>query len=411
MDAGEITTFIVSPLVVTAVGAVLGALLVGLAGLSQNRRALAVGGSLGAIAGVAGSALLTWPLGYCMFQEGQTNEDMIVGWILVFLGVGIAATLTNTLWQRRRRGLPLFPRADHVAGAFTGRWSALSAALVLSPTILILIFFIYVPMYDTLRLSTFLARFGAPRTRFICVSNFSRLLTDTDFHYNLVLSFVFAIGIIAIVMSTSLLIAVMANQPIRGAGIYRSLLIWPYAISPVVTGSIFGLMLGQESGIINFALDSTLGIKIPWLVTIPWAQISVVIASAWNIIGFNILFFLAGLQNIPKDVLEAASIDGANSTQRFWRVTFPLLAPFTFFLIVTNTIYAFFETFGLIFVLTRGGPTDSTFTAMFRVYVTGILGSDIGKSTAQSLVLFLIVVGITIVQFRFGNRRITYGNY
>jgi sn-glycerol 3-phosphate transport system permease protein len=266
-------------------------------------------------------------------------------------------------------------------------------------------------MFDTMQPSTLLARFGAPRTAFVCVSNFSRLLSDSNYHYNLALSFAFAFGIIILTMTTSLLIAVMANQPVRGARIYRSLLIWPYAISPVVTGAIFTLMLGQESGIVNYFLNSTFGLKVPWLVATPWAQYSVVLASVWNIIGFNILFYIAGLQNIPSDLSEAAAIDGANAVQRFFRVTFPLLAPFTFFLIVTNTIYAFFETFGLIFVLTRGGPTEATFTAMFRVYVTGILGSDIGKSTAQSLVLFMIVVVITIIQFRVSNRRITYGNY
>jgi len=212
-------------------------------------------------------------------------------------------------------------------------------------------------------------------------------------------------------MSISLLIAAMLNQPIKGKNIYLTFLIWPYAISPVATGAIFTLMLGTESGIVNYALDSLIGVKVPWLVSVPEAQISVVLASVWNIIGFNILFYIAGLQTIPKDLTEAAAIDGANSFQSFWRVTFPLLSPFTFFLIVTNTIYAFFETFGLIFVLTRGGPTESTFTAMFRVYVTGILGSDIGKSTAQSLVLFLIVVAITIIQFQVGNRRVNYGNY
>lgn len=409
--APETPTFLIDPLMVTLVGALLGSLIILVLSSARRSTRLGIGLLLGSLAGAAGSALFTWPIGYCMFEEGQTNEDRLIGWMLVGIGVSITSALANTIWRRHSLGFPLLPRAEHVSGAFVGRWAPVYAALVLAPTILILIFFVYIPMFDTLYLSTFLARFGAPRTRFICVSNFSRLLTDTDFHYNLYLSFIFAFGIIAVVMSAALLIAVMANQPIRGAGIYRSLLIWPYAISPVVTGSIFSLMLGRESGIVNFALDSLIGTKIPWLVSVPWAQFSVIFASAWNIIGFNILFFIAGLQNIPRDLLEAASIDGASSFQRFWRVTFPLLSPFTFFLVVTNTIYAFFDTFGLIFVLTAGGPTGTTYTAMYRVYLTGIDGSDIGKSTAQSLVLFLIVVGITIVQFRFGNRRITYGNY
>lgn len=403
--------YIVHPVFVTVVGAI-----VGVAFFAFNQWRTQIGGIglaliVGAIAGTIGASFLTAPLGYCMFEQEQTNEDLIIGWILVVFGLVLILTLVSNIYRRLLTGQRLLPAGDSTPGAFSGRFALLNAALVLSPTILILIFFVYLPMFDTLRLSTFLARFGAPRTAFVCVRNFSRLLTDTNYHENLLLSFIFAGGIIIIVMTSALFIATMLNQSIRGANVYRTLLIWPYAISPVVTGAIFSLMLGNESGIINYFLDLTLGFKVPWLVSPREAQFSVILASAWNIIGFNILFYTAGLQTVPKDLLEAAAIDGANSFQRFWRVTFPLLAPFTFFLIVTNTIYAFFETFGLIFVLTRGGPTESTFTAMFRVYVTGILGSDIGRSTAQSLVLFLIVVTITVIQFRIGNRRITYGNY
>lgn len=407
----ESLPFIVHPITVTIVGIV-----IGMAYFAFRQRRIYAGNTVitivvGAIAGAIGSALLTAPLGYCMFQAEQTTEDQIIGWIMVGLGLLLVLNGINTLLTRYVRGERLLPRGDTTPGTFKGRFAGLWAMLTLAPTILILIFFVYLPMIDTLQLSTLLARFGAPRTKFVCVDNFSSLLTNADYHVNLLLSFVFAFGIIVIVMTLALLIATMLTQPIKGASIYRTLLIWPYAISPIVTGAIFGLMLGTESGIINAFLDTVFGIKIPWLVSVPEARISVILASVWNIIGFNILFYNAGLQTIPKDLLEAAAIDGANAWQRFRRITLPLLSPFTFFLIVTNTVYAFFDTFGLIFVLTRGGPTEGTFTAMFRVYVTGILGSDIGKSTAQSLVLFLIVVGITIVQFRVGNRQVQYGNY
>ncbi len=407
----EETAYIVSPIVVGLVGGLLGALY--FAFLRWQTQVGNVNASLlvGAVCGVAGAMLLTAPLGYCMFAADQKNDDLVVGWIMVALGLLLTLNLGSMLLWRFFRGQRLLPRGDTTPGAFRGRFGGLYAAAVLSPTILVLVYFVYLPMFDTLRLSTFLARFGAPRTRFICVSNFSRMLSDLDYHSNLFLSFALSFGIIIITMSLALLIAAMLNQPIKGANIYRTLLIWPYAISPIVAGSIFGLLLGTESGIVNRVLDLAFGVKVPWLVTVPAAQISVVLASVWNVIGFNILFYTAGLQTIPKDLLESASIDGANAWQRFARITFPLLSPFTFFLIVTNTIYAFFDTFGLIFVLTRGGPTESTFTAMYRVYVTGILASDIGKSTAQSLILFLIVVGITIFQFRVGQRRVQYGNY
>lgn len=407
----EEIVFAVQPVIVLLVGALLGA-----GYFAFLRWQTQVGGRnaallVGAVCGVVGAMLLTAPLGYCMFEADKKNDDYIVGWIMVTLGLLLTLNIGSTLLWRFFRGQRLLPRGDTTPGAFRGRFGALYAAAALSPTILVLIYFVYLPMVDTLRLSTFLARFGAPRTRFVCVSNFSRMLGDLDYHSNLFLSFALSFGIIIITMSLALLIAAMLNQPIRGANIYRTFLIWPYAISPIVAGSIFGLLLGTESGIVNRVLDLTLGVKVPWLVTVPAAQFSVVLASVWNVIGFNILFYTAGLQTIPKDLLESASIDGANAWQRFVRITFPLLSPFTFFLIVTNTIYAFFDTFGLIFVLTRGGPTESTFTAMYRVYVTGILASDIGKSTAQSLILFLIVVGITIFQFRVGQRRVQYGNY
>ena len=407
----EEIVYTVQPAIVLLVGALLGA-----GYFAFLRWQTQVGGwnaalLVGAVCGLAGAMLLTAPLGYCMFEDGRKNDDYIVGWIMVALGLLLTLNIGSTLLWRFFRGQRLLPRGDTTPGAFRGRYGVFYAAAALSPTILVLIYFVYLPMVDTLRLSTYLARFGAPRTRFVCVSNFSRMLGDLDYHSNLFLSFALSFGIIIITMSLALLIAAMLNQPIRGANIYRTFLIWPYAISPIVAGSIFGLLLGTESGIVNRVLDLTLGVKVPWLVTVPAAQFSVVLASVWNVIGFNILFYTAGLQTIPKDLLESASIDGANAWQRFARITFPLLSPFTFFLIVTNTIYAFFDTFGLIFVLTRGGPTESTFTAMYRVYVTGILASDIGKSTAQSLILFLIVVGITIFQFRVGQRRVQYGNY
>ncbi|MEO1289504.1 MAG: sugar ABC transporter permease, partial [Chloroflexota bacterium] len=376
------STYLLNPLIPSIVASIVGAVLLGFIGLRTNKSPISLF-VVGAISGAIGANLFTAPLNYCMFQADQSNDDVIVGWILVALGATLLIWIVSVVAQRYVKGLPLFPRGEYVAGAFQGRHALLNALLVLSPTLLILIFFVYIPFFDTFRLSTFLARFGTSRTAFICVDNFSRLLSDEAYHMNLYLSFVFSAFIILFTMSTALLIAVMANQPIKGAKIYRTLLIWPYAVSPIVAGSIFQLMLSQESGVINQFITTFGFEKVSWLTTVTPARFSVIVASVWNIIGFNILFYIAGLQNVPKDVLEAASIDGANAWQRFWRITFPLLSPFTFFLVVTNTVYAFFDTFGLIFVLTRGGPTESTFTAMYRIYVQGILGNDIGKSNRR----------------------------
>jgi sn-glycerol 3-phosphate transport system permease protein len=196
---------------------------------------------------------------------------------------------------------------------------------------------------------------------------------------------------------------------VKGARIYRTLLIWPYAISPAVAGVIFLLLFNPAGGIINYML-SGLGLPaVPWLNNPTFAPWAVIIASVWKSMGFNILFYIAGLQNVPKDLQEAAAIDGANAWQRFWRVVFPLLSPITFFLIITNMTYAFFETFGTIDYLTRGGPLNSTTTMMYRIYQVGIQNNDLGKAAAQSIVLFILVIGLTIMQFRSTGSRVTYG--
>lgn len=283
------------------------------------------------------------------------------------------------------------------------------AATFLSPTLFILLVFIYYPMLDTFSLSTQLARLGAPRTRFICLDNFVRLFGDPDYLYSLSVSFFIAIMVIVLAISLSLFIATMAYLPIKGARIYRTLLIWPYALSPVIAGSIFRLLFNPQAGVINYVLNSTFGFTVPWLLDPNIAPWTIILTSVWNIMGFNILFYIAGLQNVPKDLIEAAAIDGANAVQRFFRITFPLLSPITFFLVVTNTTYAFFDTFGVIDFLTAGGPLNSTSTLMYEVFVVGVQSRDLGKAAAQSLVLFLIVIGITVIQFRASRRTVTYG--
>jgi len=201
----------------------------------------------------------------------------------------------------------------------------------------------------------------------------------------------------------------MAYLPIKGARIYRTLLIWPYAISPVVAGVIFLLLFNPAGGIVNYFLNGVFGFTIPWLnnpTAAPWA---VIIASVWKSLGFNILFYIAGLQNVPKDLIEAGSIDGANALQRFRHIVIPLLSPITFFLIITNMTYAFFESFGTIDALTNGGPLHATSTLMYRIYEVGIQNNDLGKASAQSIILFVMVIGLTLIQFRSADTRITYG--
>ena len=244
---------------------------------------------------------------------------------------------------------------------------------------------------------------------FVCVDNFTALI-DPDYFKSVLITLGMSLAIVVIGLALGLLIAMAAYQPVTGARIYRTLLIWPYAISPVVAGIIFSLLFAPAGGIINHFLKDWFGFTVPWLNDPTYAPWAVIIASVWKSLGFNILFYIAGLQNVSKDLVEAAAIDGANAIQRFIRITFPLLSPITFFLIITNTTYAFFETVGTLVYMTGGsGPLGSTNTMMFRIYDVGIRNNDLGNAAAQSIVLFILVIGMTMLQFRTADNRVTYG--
>jgi sn-glycerol 3-phosphate transport system permease protein len=399
--------FAISPPVVVVLAALAGAAVL-VFRYQASKRSLILGAGLGACAGVVGTLFFMIPLNFCTFEQERAALDVLAGLVLIVVGVGLSAALLDHLAQRVTSGRGL-ASDETQAGAFKGPRAGITALLLLLPTLTILAVFLYYPMFDTFRLSTELARLGAPRTVFICMDNFTRLLGDPVYIQSVAISFGLAVAIVVIALSLSLLIATMAYQPIRGGGIYRTLLVWPYALSPVIAGIIFQLLFNPTAGVINHILNSLFGIRIPWLLDPAVAPWTVILASTWNIMGFCILFYIAGLQNVPRDLQEAASIDGANVIQRFFRITFPLLSPITFFLVVTTTTYAFFDTFGLIDFLTGGGPVRSTSTMMYNVYVVGVQARDLGKAASQSLVLFLIVIGVTIFQFRASRGRISYG--
>ena len=367
--------------------------------------ALAVGGASGFI----GTQVAMWPLAFCTFELERSWLDVFLGSLLVLTSTSFFLWIGHWLLRSLHTGQSLLPKAETYAGVFRSPYAPVLTAICLLPTLVILSIFHYYPLFQTFRLGTRLVRLGAPKTKFVCLDNYTSLFRDPNYWYSLGLTFVIAIGVVIVAMSFGLLIAQMVNLPIRGANIYRALLIWPVAISPVVAGVLFQLLLNPVTGVVNHLLEGSLGIRVPWLGHAGFATLSIILTAAWNQMGFNILFFIAGLKNISSELLEAASIDGANAFQGFFKITFPLLSPFTFFLVVTNTIYAFFQTFGVIDILTRGGPVNATVSAMYRVYVVGVLGKDLGKAGAQSLILLLIVVAITILQFRSSRERVSYG--
>jgi sn-glycerol 3-phosphate transport system permease protein len=237
--------------------------------------------------------------------------------------------------------------------------------------------------------------------------NYQELLSQPDYFAAIVRTFVFAIAIAFSSLSLALLLAVMADKPLRGGTVYRTLLIWPYAVAPPVVGVLWVFMLNPSLGVLAHGLR---GMGIDWnpLLDGNQAALLIILAAAWKQISYNFLFFLAGLQSIPKSVIEAAAIDGARPMRRFWTVIFPLLAPTIFFLLVVNIVYAFFDTFGIIDTITRGGPGNATQTLVYKVYVDGLLGGNLGSSAAQSVILMIIVVLLTAIQFRFVERKVTY---
>ncbi|MDX2271985.1 MAG: sugar ABC transporter permease [Cyanobacteriota bacterium] len=386
------------------VAAIVGSILLGLWGQYLGRP-LWQGSSLGGLAGLGGSLIFMAPLGFCPFAAERSALDQIFGWGLVI--IGMAATLIPAGWliwqdRQKKQGIP----AIQQQGIFRSWWAAW---LFLLPTLVILVLFLYYPALDTLRLSTLLTFVGAPRSKFVCLNNFTGLVTDDSYLHSVIITFGISTAIIVLGLVSSLLIAILAYQPIRGANLYRTLLIWPYAISPAVAGIIFFILFNPIAGIINYFLKGIIGVEFNWLSDPNLAPWVVIFASVWKQMGYNVLFYIAGLQNLPHDLQEAASLDGASAIRRFLNITVPLLSPITFFLVVTNLTYAFFDIFGTIDLLTAGGPLGSTSVLIYKIYEVGVASGNLGKAAAQSIVLFVVVVGLTILQFRTTEKNVTYG--
>ena len=218
---------------------------------------------------------------------------------------------------------------------------------------------------------------------------------------------VFSLAVAAISMGLALLFAAMADRVIRGATTYKTLLIWPYAVAPAVAGVLWWLMFNPTIGLMAKVLQ---GLGYDWNHYVDGgdALLLVILASAWKQISYNFLFFLAGLQAIPRSLVEAAAIDGAGPGRRFWTIIFPLLSPTSFFLLVVNVVYAFFETFGVVHATTSGGPGQATTILVYKVYSDGFVGLNLGSSAAQSVVLMAIVIALTVAQFRYIERRVHY---
>ena len=285
--------------------------------------------------------------------------------------------------------------------------SRLLPFLLLIPQLAVVLVFFYWPAAQAVWQSFLLQDAFGLSTTFVAFENYAELLSQPEYFATILRTFIFSALIASASLSLALLLAVMADKPLRGVNIYRTLLIWPYAVAPAVAGVLWIFMLHPSLGVLARGLRN-MGVDWNPLLNGDHAVILVVLAATWKQISYNFLFFLAGLQAIPKSVLEAAAIDGAKPMRRFWTVTFPLLTPTIFFLIVVNIVYAFFDTFGIIDAMTGGGPAKATETLVYKVYMDGLLGGNLGSSAAQSVILMIIVIGLTAIQFRYVERKVTY---
>lgn len=288
---------------------------------------------------------------------------------------------------------------------FANRW--LPYLLVLPQVLVTLVFFFW-PAGKSLYLSLFKSAPFGGRDVFVGLDNFRSLLSDVDYYDSVLNSFVFAIGVTALSVGIGLVVAVLANQKIRALGLYRTALLWPYGIAPAIAGIIFLFIFHPAYGILPYYLSFVTAYEFNWLLKGWVAMTLVIVATAWTHIGYNIAFFLAGLQGIPASVMEAASIDGAGPVRKFTAIIVPLISPITFYLVVVNMVFAFFGSFGAIHAVTQGGPGHATEIMVYKGWKDGFIGLNLGSSAAQSVILMAIVIALTMIQFRFLEKKVSY---
>lgn len=427
---------------------------------------------IGAAASVAGAAATPLAMGQCGFADEATGVDHVLAYALMAGGAWLVLIVVKALYDRA-------DGFSEESSAMTGEIRSGGFQLrnwvpwaLLSPTLIILVVFLYTPAVQTFTLSTKLTRLGAPSSLDVCLNNFSELLiTDpvkvvaypliaiaavygsawwrrstvkgTPLHrlaeaasalaavsvfvalYAIfspgaggqvayrpvyVNTLIITVGVVAVGMLGGLAIAYLAFRSIRGGGVYRTLLIWPYAISPAVAGILFFMIFDPTAGIFQFTAENWFGIDVPnYRESAVLAQTAIILASGWKILGYNILFYLAGLQTVPVTQIEAALIDGASVWQRFTKIVLPALSPITFFLLVTNLTYAFFDIYATIDFMTKGAPAGKTSVAIYEIIRVGVNNGDLGRGAAQSVLLFAAVIGVTLWQFRTSGERVTYG--
>jgi len=279
--------------------------------------------------------------------------------------------------------------------------------LLLAPQMIIIGVFFFWPASQALLQSLQSQDAFGTSIEWVGLENFTRLWADDTYLASFKTTALFSILVASFGISVSLLLAVFADRVIKGATFYKTLLIWPYAVAPAIAGVLWLFMFAPSIGVVAYALRAA-GWDWNHLLNSSHAMTLIVLAAVWKQISYNFLFFLAGLQSIPKSLIEAAAIDGAKPWRRFWTIVFPLLSPTTFFLLVVNVVYAFFETFAIVDAATQGGPGKDTAILVYKVYYDGFKAMDLGGSAAQSVVLMVIVIALTVLQFRYVEKKVQY---
>lgn len=281
--------------------------------------------------------------------------------------------------------------------------------LLVAPSIIIIIIFLVYPFIQAVWGSLLRGGVWGTTTRFVGLKNYIQLFSSPDYLWTLGRTFLFATLATVGGMAFSLGLAVLLNQKLKGRTFFRTAIIWPYALSPVIAGVLWALLFDPSAGLFTYLAEVLFGLELNWRTNGTLAFLIITVAAAWKNIGYNVVFFLAGLQNIPEQVLESAEVDGANPFQRFWKISIPLISPTIFFLLIMNYLYAFFRTFGLVDVATQGGPGKSTEILTYKLYKDAFVFFDSGSANAQSLLLFVFIVGFTYLQFRYAQRGVFYG--
>jgi sn-glycerol 3-phosphate transport system permease protein len=282
------------------------------------------------------------------------------------------------------------------------------AYLLILPQILVTLIFFYWPAVQGLIQSVMISDPFGQRNQFVWFYNFINIFTDPLYLKSIGITLYFSLATALTSIIFGLFIASLANRALRAKALIRTMLIWPYAVAPAISGILWLFLLHPSFGVLAFFIQDRLGIDWNPMLSGTDALLLVVMASAWKEVSYNFVFFMAGLQAVPHSLIEAAAMDGAGPFRRFWTITFPLLSPTLFFLMVMNIIYAFFETFGVIHTVTQGGPGGATNTLVYKVYQDGFIGLNLGSSAAQSVVLMVLIVTITVLQFRFVERKVHY---